>query len=107
MSYLDVRAYEAVGPCGRLRLTPLQYSLLLSLSRVKPGTVVSYEQLTLAIYGSDNVHMWRQALDRLTQRTRLVLRQVGHADLIHVREGVGLFIRADYETSRACDYVTG
>lgn len=107
MSYLDVRTIEAVGPCGRLRLTPLQYSLLLSLSRVKPGTVVSYEQLTLAIYGSDNVHMWRQALDRLTQRVRLVLRQVGHADLIGVRDGVGLFIRADYAPAPAVDYVTG
>lgn len=107
MSYLDLRTYEAVGPCGRLRLTPLQYSLLLCLSRVKPGQVVTYEQLTLSIYGSDNVHMWRQALDRLTQRARDILRQVGHDDLIHACPGVGLYIRADIAVPRPIDHVTG
>ena len=107
MSYLDLRTYEAVGPRGRLRLTPLQYSLLLCLSRVSPGTVVTYEQLTLAIYGSDNVHMWRQALDRLTQRVRAILAQVGHDDLIHVAPGVGLYIRRDYATPKTIATVTG
>jgi len=93
LGFLDVKTYEAVGPRGRAPLTDYQYGLLLALSRVPPGTVVPYFSLTLTIYGSDNVDLYRRALDRLTQRVRLVLRQVGYSDdLICTRTGIGLYI---------------
>ena len=101
MSYLDIPAWTVVGPCGkRLRLPRYQYAVVLALSRVKPGTVVPYEDLNLIVYGSNNLNMNRAAIKQLIKRVRAALRRVGYPDdFVCVHDGVGVYINPAYAPS--------
>ena len=90
---LDVRRREVTGPLGTITLTPSELSVAWELATAE-GAVVSYEALSMALWGVPADRPTRTALRSHLHTLRTKLRRVALTLEIENRPGVGYRLAA-------------
>lgn len=97
---VDVGTREAVGPCGRVYLSPAQYDLLLALATLPPRHVLTRPDIVAVLYGERNRAEWlsyTQLVDAMITRLNARLQEAGLGRPVRAARGHGYRLEVGVE----------